>query len=94
MSDLTEYENFLILLYHAKIKVIGIQSGNDTILWDATIQRNIEALARFKEYEIEAHIIAIRNYFQEQIEYSEILNIIRISYTQQAEQSTWQDGFT
>lgn len=52
---MTEYENFLLSVYHAKLKWMAIKSGDVAIPWDKSIQRDIDALAGFGSFEIEAH---------------------------------------
>ena len=83
---MTEYEDFLVSLYHAKLKWMAIKSGDVSIPWDATNQRDIDALAGFSAFEIEAHIIATKSYFKEQIDYTEVIENIRACCIQQGEQ--------
>lgn len=83
---MTNYEDFLISLYHAKLKWMAIKSGDVDIPWDTVIQRDIDALAGFSIFEIEAHVIAVKSYFNEQMDYPAIVDVVRIGCIQQGEQ--------
>ncbi len=83
---MTEYEDFLMSLYYAKLEWMAMQSGNIPIPWNSIIQRDIDALSGFSFYEIEAHIIATKSHFNKQIDYPKILEIIRTCCIQQGEQ--------
>ncbi len=90
---MTDYEDFLMSLYYAKLQWMAIKSGDVPIPWDATIQRDIDALGGFTAFEIEAHVIASKNYFTKQIDYPKILEIIRTCCIQQGEQKN-KNAFT
>ncbi len=82
---MTEYENYLLSLYYAKLKLMAVKSGDVAIPWDDSVQRSIDALAGFAGFEIEAHVIATKEYFR-QLTYQEIVEIIRMCCIQQEEQ--------
>lgn len=75
---MAEYEDFLVSLYQAKLQWKAILSEHCPVSWDSSIQKKIDALSSFSEFEIESHAIAAKNYFKEEINYSEILEVIRI----------------
>ena len=52
---MTEYEDFLISLYYAKLEWMVMKSGNVPIPWNSVIQRDIDALADFSFFEVETH---------------------------------------
>ncbi len=72
---MSDYEDFLFDLYHAKLKWKAIESGYIQPLWNDTIQNHINALSNLSEdvLEIEAHIIASKTYFKDQIPMEDIL---------------------
>lgn len=86
---MTEYEDFLVALYHAKLQREAIQSGYIPTPWDDLIQMKIDALSGFNEYEIEAHALASKNYFRERVNYSEIIEVIRICCKDQGNRSSF-----
>lgn len=75
---MAEYEDFLVSLFHAKLQWNAIQSDHLPLSWDNSIQKKIDALSGFSEFEIESHAIGAKNYFNERISYSEIFEVIRI----------------
>ena len=83
---MTDYEDFFLSLYHAKLKWMAIKSGDVTVPWNSSIQRDIDALAGFSAFEIEAHVIVTKNYFKQQIDYLEIIEVVRICCIQQGKQ--------
>jgi hypothetical protein len=83
---MTNYENFLLSVYHAKLKWMAVKSNDVPIPWDATIQRDIDALASFSAFEIEAHVIAVKSYYKEEIDYPAIIEVVRLCCIQQGEQ--------
>ena len=76
---MTEYEDFLVCLYHSKLEWGAIKSEYIPVPWDATIQRDIDALVGFSFFEIEAHVLASKNYFKEQIDFKGIVEVVRMS---------------
>lgn len=82
---MTEYENFLLSMYYAKLKLMAVKSGDLAIPWDDSAQRSIDALAGFAGFEIEAHFIATKEYFK-QLTYTEIIELLRMCCIQQGEE--------
>lgn len=74
------FEDFLIDLYHAKLKWMSIQSSYTPALWEDFIQNQINALTNLvsENFEIEAHIIASQTYFREQFQVDDILKHISV----------------
>jgi len=72
---MSDYEDFLFDLYHAKLKWKAIEFGYIQPLWNDTIQNHINALSNLSEdtFEIEAHIIASQTYFRDRIQLEDIL---------------------
>ena len=90
---MNELESFHFDLYHAKLEWIAIQSGYNSVPWDDTIQNQINAVSNLSDvnHSIEAHIIAIKTYFGEELDVSEILKTISICLK---EQSSNENAFT
>ena len=77
---MTDFEEFHLDLYHAKLKLVNGDSGLSFGLWDELIQRNIDALSGLchSVNQVEAHILAAKNYFREKISYPEIIEIVKV----------------
>lgn len=82
---MNEFESFHLDLYHAKLKWMSIQSGYTPMLWNDSIQNQINAISNLSEVNqsIEAHIIAVKSYFGEELDTSEILKTISICIKEQ-----------
>ena len=83
---MTEYEDFLVSLYHAKLKWMAIKSGDVPVPWNSVIQKDIDSLVGFNFFEIEAHVLAVKNYFKEQVDYTGAIESVRTCCIQQGEQ--------
>lgn len=64
---MTEFEEFLTCFYHAQLKWKAIQTNQSPGEWNSDIQNGITALSNLSpfNYELEAHIIASKEYFTE-----------------------------
>lgn len=80
------FEDFLMHLYHSKLKWMSIQSGYTPALWEDFRQNQINALSNLAtgNFEIEAHIIASQSFFGNKIELPNILSNISICLKEQA----------
>lgn len=78
-------EEFLIDIYHAKLKWMSIKSSYIPSPWNESTQNQINALSNLVtgNFEIEAHIIASQTYFREQIKTEEILKNVSICLKEQ-----------
>ncbi len=90
---MTDYKDFLVCLYHSKLEWGAIKSEYVPVPWDATIQRDIDALGGFGFFEIEAHVLASKNYFKEKIDFKGIIEVVRKCAIQQGEQRN-RNAFT
>jgi len=89
---MSDYEDFLFDLYHAKLKWKAIESGYIQPLWNDTIQNHINALSNLApgNYDLEAHVIACQIFFGERASIETILQ--QISTCLKGQQS--KDSFT
>jgi hypothetical protein len=85
---MNQYEDFLFSLYYAKLEVPEIKSGNIPTPWNGAIKRSISTLSsKHEDLEIEAHVIALKNYFKERIDYPQIISAIKQSLKQRDNQN-------
>lgn len=72
---MTDLENFHFTLTHAKLELIGIQEGFSRPHWDDKIQNQLNSLSAFHnfELELEAHLIAVQEFFKERFTYEEVI---------------------
>lgn len=88
-----ELEFFHFDLYHAELKWMSIQSGYTSALWDDTTQNQINSMSNLSNanHSIEAHIIAVKNYFGEGVDLSDLIKTISLCLK---EQSSNKNAFT
>lgn len=88
---MNEFEDFLMDLFHAKLKYMGIQSGYTSELWNDSIQNQINAISNLSNdnYSIEAHIIAVKSYFGEDINLESIIKTISICLKEEGSKNTF-----
>ena len=88
---MNELESFYFDLCHAKLKWMSIQSGYTSALWDDTTQNKINAISNLSNdnHSIEAHLIAVKSYFGEELDITEILKTISICLIEQTEKHTF-----
>ena len=86
---MNELEDFNLDLYYAKLLYTGENAGLNANFWDKETQKNIDVLSHLcpPGYEIEAYIIAAKNYFRDKISYSEIIEIIKVCCKSQVDPS-------
>lgn len=77
---MNELESFHFDLYHAKLKWVSIQSSYTEALWNDAIQNHINAISNLSNdnHSIEAHIIAVKSYFGEDINLESIIKTISL----------------
>ena len=88
---MNELESFHFDLYHAKLKWMSIQSGYTSVLWDDTVQNQINAISNLSNsnHSIEAHIIAIKSYFGEELDIADIIKTISICLKEESSKNTF-----
>lgn len=86
---MNELETFHLDLYYAKLQLPTNGSGFSLGLWNEVTQKNIDALSHLCQagIEVEAYIIAAKNYFREKISYPEIIEIIKACCKSQVDPS-------
>lgn len=92
---MTPYEDFLMELYYAKLKWGSIQLGYIPVVWNDTIQNQINAFSNFvsEDLKVEAHIIAAQSYFVNKFSLEIILKIISVCLKEQCNNSN-EHAFT
>ena len=90
-TQMNDFESFHYDLYHAKLKWMAIQSGYISVLWDDKIQNKINAISNLgnDNHSVEAHIIAVKSYFGEDINLESIIKIISICLKEQSNKSAF-----
>ena len=83
---MNDFESFHFDLYHAKLKWMSVQSGYTPLLWDETIQNQINAISNLsnENHSIEAHIIAVKSHFGEGVDLTDIIKTISLYLKEQS----------
>jgi hypothetical protein len=70
---------------------MSIQSGYTEVLWDETIQNQINAISNLSNdnHSIEAHIIAVNSHFGEELDIADIIKTISTCLKEQSIKSTF-----
>jgi hypothetical protein len=79
---MSDYEDYLISRIHATIIWKDMVENHTIVPWDNLIQDEINTFSPY--YEIEVHLMTIKNHFKGLIGYSETLGEIKICLKEQS----------